>query len=236
MSKLPVLEAIADSALLLRFTPEISAANTARIVAVAEALRAAALPGVADIVPGYASVTVVLAEDTDSTLEALGARVSAVARAVRDAELPAGRLVALPVAYGGECGPDLDALATELGLPAEEIVRRHTAVDYTVAMVGFLPGFPYLVGLDATLESPRRATPRVRVPAGSVGIGGAQTGVYPVESPGGWQLIGRTAARLFEPDACEPSLLRPADRVQFRAVPECELARTPVVIDGEVLR
>lgn len=133
--------------------------------------------------------------------------------------------VAIPVCYGGEHGPDLAAVAGHARLAPGEVVRRHTAAEYTVAMLGFAPGFPYLLGLDAALHVPRRADPRTRVPAGSVAIGGAQTGIYPRELPGGWNLIGRTPQVLFDPERDPPCLLAPGDRVRFRAIDAEEFAR-----------
>jgi KipI family sensor histidine kinase inhibitor len=142
-----------------------------------------------------------------------------------DDEAPAmARLVEIPVCYGGDFGPDLDALADHARLGAEEVVERHAGAMYTVAMLGFAPGFPYLFGLDPALHMPRRASPRTRVPAGSVAIGGAQTGIYPSELPGGWQLIGRTPLVLFDADRDPPSLLMPGDRVRFVAIDAAALA------------
>ena len=142
--------------------------------------------------------------------------------APRDAEA-----IEIPVCYGGEFGPDLDAVATHCGLEPAEVSARHAAGDYRVAMLGFMPGFAYLLGLDESLHMPRRASPRTRVPAGSVAIGGAQTGIYPRELPGGWQLIGRTPLTLFDPSQAEPALLRPGQRVRFRAIDAAAFARWP---------
>ncbi len=134
---------------------------------------------------------------------------------------PPGRLHEVPVVYGGEDGPDLAALAAERGLAPGDVVRLHAATEYTAFMLGFTPGFAYLGLLPEALESPRHATPRVRVPAGSVALAGRQTGVYPVASPGGWQIVGRTSRRLFDPFREEPALVAPGDRVRF--VPVAEL-------------
>lgn len=134
------------------------------------------------------------------------------------------RRVEIPVCYGGECGPDIDAVAEYARLSRDEVAARHAAAEYTVAMLGFAPGFPYLLGLDAALQMPRRATPRTRVPPGSVAIGGAQTGIYPRELPGGWHLIGRTPLVLFDPQREPPCLLAPGDRVRFRPIRAQELA------------
>jgi KipI family sensor histidine kinase inhibitor len=122
------------------------------------------------------------------------------------------------VAYGGEYGPDLDDVARHTGLTPGEVVARHASAQYIVACMGFAPGWAYLLGLPPELEIPRLPNPRTRVPAGSVGIGGAQTGIYPLETPGGWRLIGRTPLRMFDPGRAEPSLLRPGDRVLFQPI------------------
>ncbi|MGQ8873774.1 5-oxoprolinase subunit PxpB [Paenibacillus sp. TSA_86.1] len=128
------------------------------------------------------------------------------------------RVVTIPVCYGGEFGPDLVHVAHEHGLTIEEVIAIHSSVDYLVHMIGFAPGFPYLGGLPEQIATPRRATPRLRVEAGTVGIGGTQTGVYPVSTPGGWQCIGRTPLRLFDPEANPPSLLEAGDIVRFQPI------------------
>lgn len=208
------IERLADDAWLLRFPPAPDA--NARAHALAARLRAEAPAWLRDLVPAYDSLgaffdpAVVSPDDVRAWL--LAHRDDAPPTAAT------ARIVEIPVLYGGECGIDLDAAAAELGLTSEALVERHAAPLYTVAMIGFAPGFPYLAGLDPALALPRRATPRSRVPAGSVGIGGAQTGIYPRESPGGWHLLGRTPLRLFDPARASPSLLAPGDRVRFVAI------------------
>jgi KipI family sensor histidine kinase inhibitor len=123
--------------------------------------------------------------------------------------------VDVPVHYGGEYGPDLKTVADHTGLSVKEVVERHAGGHYVVFFLGFQPGFAYMGGLEDALHTPRRSEPRLEVPAGSVGIGGAQTGIYPATSPGGWQLIGRTALKLFDPSRNPPTLLQPGDRVRF---------------------
>ena len=132
-----------------------------------------------------------------------------------DAAQHAGRDIDIPVIYGGDDGPDLEAVARHTGLAAADVAARHAAGRYVVFFLGFQPGFAYLGGLDAALHTPRRREPRLAVPSGSVGIGGEQTGIYPSRSPGGWQLIGRTALALFDPARNPPTLLLPGDRVRF---------------------
>lgn len=127
----------------------------------------------------------------------------------------ADRIVHIPLCYGGEYGPDLSGLAFYHGLSEAEVIDLHTSRDYPVYMIGFAPGFPYLGGLDERLATPRRSVPRIQIPAGSVAIGGAQTGIYPLMTPGGWHVIGRTPLALFRPDADPPSLLQAGDIVRF---------------------
>ena len=172
------------------------------------AVRAASLPGVVEVVPGYRTLLVTTTRPSDlaAVREALPALDLPVLEQVR------ARVVDVPVVYDGE---DLPAVAALTGLSEEEVVRRHTAVEYLVAFLGFAPGFPYLVGLDPSLHVPRRETPRTRVPAGSVGLAGEQTGIYPQPTPGGWQLIGRTDTVLFDVGHDPPALLAAGDRLRF---------------------
>lgn len=221
------IEQLAEDALLLRFGNGIDIATNARVHAAAGALRAAKLPGLIDIAPAYATLLVRF----DPFAYSVGKLCDALSRALRadnsESATASGtsREIIIPVCYGGEHGPDLEAVAAHARLAPDEIVRRHTAAEYTVAMLGFAPGFPYLLGLDAALRVPRRVDPRTRVPAGSVAIGGAQTGIYPRELPGGWNLIGRTPLVLFDPERNPPCLLAPGDHVGFRAIDTEEFVR-----------
>jgi KipI family sensor histidine kinase inhibitor len=128
------------------------------------------------------------------------------------------RVVEIPVHYGGTSGPDLETLASDCGLSCAELIRRHSNADYEVLCLGFLPGFAYLGGLDPQLHTPRKSTPAARISAGSVAIGGSSTGIYPVASPGGWHIIGRTHSVLFAPDRDNPCLLQPGDRIRFTVI------------------
>lgn len=218
------IEPLGETALLLRFGEGLDPAINARVHAAAFALRTAHLPGLVDIAPAYA--TLALHYDPAAWLDANGrhpwrnfeAAVRAVLTAPPAQETVEPRIVEIPVCYGDDYGPDLDALASHAKLATSGVIARHTAATYTVAMLGFAPGFPYLLGLDPALHMPRRASPRTRVPAGSVAVGGAQTGIYPSELPGGWHLIGRTPAALFDARRDPPSLLMPGDRVRFVAI------------------
>lgn len=192
---------VGDCALLAVFEQRISPEIGAAVAALNSHLLAADIPGVVETVPAFASLMVTydpLVTDYD--------RVAAAVRKLADAadgncEAGAGKLVTIPVCYGGELGPDLPFVAQHAGLTEEEVIARHAGRDYRIYMLGFLPGFPYLGGLDEQLFTPRLDTPRTAIPAGSVGIGGEQTGIYPIASPGGWQLIGRTPLKLFDPAA-----------------------------------
>jgi inhibitor of KinA len=135
------------------------------------------------------------------------------------------RIVEIPVCYGGEFGPDLEEVAERNGLTAEEVIDIHSNGEYIVYMIGFAPGFPYIGGMSDKIAAPRRKNPRLKIPAGSVGIAGKQTGVYPIETPGGWQLIGRTPRKLFLPDGETPSLLQAGDQIKFVPISEDEFQK-----------
>jgi len=210
---------IGDLAVRVAFGAQISPHINDQVRRFCHRLQTEPIWGVTEWVPGYATVTVSYqpwAIGYDQLCGALAERI----RAGEDAPLPARRRVAIPVCYGGEWGPDLDEVATLHGLTGAQVIERHTAPLYRVYFLGFLPGFPYLGGLDPSLATPRRATPRASVPAGAVGIAGAQTGVYPLETPGGWQIIGRTPLRLYDPDRQPPALLAAGDHVQFVPITE----------------
>ncbi|MEQ1511396.1 MAG: 5-oxoprolinase subunit PxpB [Lysobacteraceae bacterium] len=220
----PRFEALADDAWLIHLGAIPDAATNAHVHAIVARIRAAAPSWLRDIVPAYTSIGVFF----DSNIGADTARDWLRSQCLADIETttaPSSRIVEIPVCYGGAHGEDLDAAATALGIAATELIARHLTALYTVAMIGFAPGFPYLSGLDPMLALPRLATPRTRVPAGSVAIGGVQTGIYPRESPGGWRLLGRTPLRLFDAQRTPPSLLAPGDRVRFVAIDANTFAR-----------
>jgi KipI family sensor histidine kinase inhibitor len=207
----PRLAPLGDSALLIVFGDRIDPALNRRALALAKAL--ADLPGVTDRVPAYAS----LALHYDPCVWSHDGLVEAVTPYLADEGGAAleDRRLRIPVCYGGEHGPDLDAVARHCGLAPDEVIARHSGGEYLVYFLGFTPGFAYLGGLDPALATPRRGAPRSSVPAGAVGIAGEQTGIYPQASPGGWRLIGRTPLRLFDPLREPPCVLAPGDRLRF---------------------
>ncbi len=211
-----------DGALVVEFGHAIDPEINARVLALDAAL-VAALAGAIETVPTYRSL---LVQYDPLALPAadLIARIRALA-ATPPPALPRGRRVTLPVAFGGGFGSDFGELAGRLGLDAEGILRLLTGAEFRVYMIGFAPGFAYLGGLPECLHIPRRASPRAKVPAGSVGIGGVQAAVFSVESPSGWHLLGRTPLRPFDLRRADPFLFRAGDRVRFRAIDAEEFAR-----------
>lgn len=204
-----------DTLLMAEYEPAIDPAVNARVVALADALRKRGVDGVRDVVPGYCSLGVHF-DPLRTDLLALERAVLADARAVDvSGALLRRPTIEIPVHYGGPEGPDLDEVARFAGCSARDVIELHAATPYRVYMLGFVPGFAYLGGVPAVIAAPRHRVPRERVPAGSVGIAGQQTGVYPIETPGGWQLIGRTTAVMFDPSRAPASLLAPGDTVRF---------------------
>jgi KipI family sensor histidine kinase inhibitor len=201
-----------DSALLLELEGVIDPAVNARVIGIAAAIAGKGLTGVRDVIPTYRSVAVHF-----DPLAADHAVLTEVMREAADAAPAAreGAVVEVPVSYGGEDGPDLPDVAAFAGLSVQHVIERHSSMEYRVFMLGFLPGFAYMGSVDDTIAAPRKATPRTRVPAGSVGIAGRQTGIYPRQSPGGWQLIGRTSLPVFDPSRDPASIFAPGDRVRF---------------------
>jgi len=201
-----------DSAILLELEPVIDPTVNAQAIAIATAVRDQRLAGVRDVIPTYRSVAVhfdPLTCDVDSLRHTMREAAASPRRST------SGSLVEVPVAYGGDNGPDLDEVAAFAKLSARTVIDRHCGPEYRVFMLGFLPGFAYMGIVDESIAAPRKATPRTRIPAGSVGIAGRQTGVYPRPSPGGWQLIGRTSLQVFDPNREPASLFRAGDRVKF---------------------
>ncbi len=205
---------LGDSALLIRLGDGIDLATNLRVHALDARLRRVSLHGILETVPAYATLLVHY-DPLIVTAEQLTGTLRSEMAGVYEGLDRKPRLIEVPVRYGGENGPDLSFVASYHRSTPYEIVRLHVSHEYTVFMMGFTPGFPYMGKLDDALATPRLETPRTRVPAGSVSIAGAQTGIYPIESPGGWQLIGRTSLPLFDLSAQEPFLFAPGDSVRF---------------------
>lgn len=218
----PKILPLGDAAVVLQLSPQIDDDINRQVLALERALYAAGIPGVIATVPAYASLTVhydPVQTDFQTLRDGLLQRLSAPGEVI----LQEGKTVEVPVIYGGERGADLESVARHCRLPVDEVIRRHAATDYRVHFIGFLPGFPYLGGMHPSLATPRLSTPRAIVKAGSVGIAGAQTGIYPLDSPGGWRIIGWTPLKLFNSFADPPALLAPGDRVRFVPVSPQEL-------------
>lgn len=205
-----------DCAATVQIGQVISEQVNGAVVRALEAIRRAAIPGVRELVPSYAAICIHYDPEMLSwqTLQDALRQVS-LEEPAGETEKP-GREICIPVCYGGAFGPDLPFVAAHSGLSEEEVVRRHSGGSYLVYMLGFLPGFAYLGGMDECIACPRLETPRTRIPAGAVGIAGGQTGIYPLASPGGWQLIGRTPLRMFRMEAGQGVFaLSAGDRVRF---------------------
>ena len=225
---------LGDSAVIVRMRERFDDApeQTDTVLRAFQQLQNAAIPGVIELAPAYTSVTVffnpvTVAKATETSGEVFDWLVTRIRAAVaagadrvkhRAATQRRVRLVEIPVCYDREFALDIDDVARRAAISPDEVIRLHSAAEYRVACIGFVPGFPFLAGLPKELATPRRDVPRKQIPPGSVGIGGAQTGIYPLRSPGGWNLIGRTPLRLFDPQKNPPALLRAGERVRFHKI------------------
>ncbi|WP_456366770.1 5-oxoprolinase subunit PxpB [Thermococcus sp.] len=215
----PEIKPVGDSALLVSFGEVIDDEVNSRVHAIARAMEKADFEWLVETVPAYSSLLVIYDPLKVSYAEveaSIGPLLNAEGRAFE------GRLVEIPVVYGSSYGPDIEFVANYNGLNVDSVIEIHSRPVYRVYFIGFLPGFAYLGGIDERIATPRLEKPRLKVPAGSVGIAGRQTGIYPLESPGGWRLIGRTPLRLFDPKREKPTLLQPGDRVKFVPIEESE--------------
>ena len=207
-----------DQAVTVEWGSTIDEHINRQVHAFARKVEALSHPAITEVVPTYRSATVHYRPEVFSYEELKQLLLSLAQGSAEEAEeLP---VVEIPVCYGGEYGPDLEEVAQHCSLTPEEVIARHTAPTYRIYMLGFTPGFPYLGGMDPSIAAPRRKEPRIHIPAGSVGIAGEQTGVYPIVSPGGWQLIGRTPLRLFDPQREQPILLSAGAGIRFVPIDE----------------
>ncbi len=227
----PIMRSLGDTCLLVDFGQGVDLEINRRAVAFARRLRDAALPGIEDIVPSFTTVGLHFRPEAVATpagltpLAAVEAAARALLQASEAAPLAQPRVVEIPVCYGAQWGPDLDEVAARARVTPERIVRLHTDALRSVFMVGFAPGHPYMGLWGEAFDLPRRSTPRLRVPAGTVGVANRQCVIYPFELPSGWNLIGRTPLRMFDPAASSPCLLAPGDQVRFVAVSREEFLR-----------
>ena len=222
----PRLRDAGDSMLLLEFDPVVDVTVNARAIGTAAAVRARSLPGVRDVRATLRSVAV----DYDPLVIDRDELAGVLMGAAEDAVPRQGRELQIPVVYGGDGGPDLTEVASRSAMREADVVAAHADRWYHAFMIGFVPGFPYLGPVSDRIDAPRRATPRLRVPAGAVGIAGRQTGIYPRTSPGGWALVGRTNVRLFDPGRTPAALVEPGDRVRFVPVEHLEFSDEPTVV------
>jgi inhibitor of KinA len=218
----PTFRIMGDRALLVEVGDEINPLVNRKVRELFLKLDGEAVKGVKDLVPCYRSVMVVY-DPLEISLSSLREKVIRLSREAKESPLPEPKILEVPVVYGGRFGPDLQWVASFHGIPVEEVVRYHTQPFYHVYMIGFTPGFPYLGEVPKAIETPRRETPRTLVPRGSVAIAQKQTGIYTVQSPGGWHILGWTPLKLFDAGNRPPTPLELGDLVKFFSVPEEEI-------------
>lgn len=208
------IKAVGDRGVLLELGETIDEAVNCRVMELNRKINASYIEGITETVPAFCSVLVCY-DPLITDYDLLSSRLEELSKTVSFRKKSAGRIVEIPVCYGGDLGPDLSFVAEHAGRKEQEVIRIHSGRDYRIYMLGFLPGFPYLGGLDKRIHTPRLTSPRTKIPAGSVGIGGEQTGIYPMESPGGWRLIGRTPCQLFDVKRAEKPLYEAGDTIRF---------------------
>jgi KipI family sensor histidine kinase inhibitor len=223
MNQYPRLLPLGDRALCVELGDSISEDTNRRVHSLAREIGKLGARGVLDVVPTYRSL-VVYYDPLVIPYADLTSRIGELEVSLGEGAIAARRLVEIPTLYGGEFGPDLGEVAEHNGISEAAVIEIHSSADYPIYMMGFLPGFPYLGGMSEKIATPRLKTPRSAIPAGSVAIAERQTGIYPVESPGGWRIIGRTPISLFDPDRQPPVVIEPGDYLRFVQVDESEYA------------
>jgi KipI family sensor histidine kinase inhibitor len=220
-----------DSSILIQFGNSIDPEINGKIAATVQLMREQHIEGVVDIIPAFCSLLI----NYDPRVISYD-RMKTRMEQILSMEIAAGtrkkKVYQIPVCYGGSFGPDLDNIAEHAGLTPQEVIDIHTSTDYLIYMLGFLPGFTYLGGLDERIHTPRLSNPRIRIPAGSVGIGGSQTGIYPMDSPGGWQLMGMTPVKTYDPNREVPILVEAGDYIRFVPVDEAEYERIKAEVEA----
>lgn len=220
----PLFRPVGDRGLLVEYGDSIAPETNRKVRVMTLALLNERLTGVLEVIPAYRSLMMVYDPMTTSPV-VLQRAVELLEQRLDKLIIPPPSTVTIPVLYGGNYGPDIEFVATTHGLAVEDVVRIHSGTTYQIYLIGFTPGFPFLGGLPEILHTPRLETPRPVVPAGSVGIANNQTGVYPIECPGGWRLIGRTPLRLFDPNRVDPFLYQTGDLIKFSPISEKEYRR-----------
>lgn len=211
------ISAFGDTGLRIQFGDHISKDINQQIRSFCILLEKEGIPGVIEWVPTYTAITVVYDPYT-IFYSALVTQMEKLQNRLSDMELPPAEIMHVPVCYGGEMGPDLAAVARLHNLDESQVISTHSSGDYLIYMMGFIPGFAYLGGMSKEIATARLENPRAAIPAGSVGIAGEQTGIYPLESPGGWQIIGRTPIKLYDPNSSSPILLRAGNYIRFKPI------------------
>jgi inhibitor of KinA len=217
--------AAGDSAILVEVPASIDPVTNARVVALGQGVRERCGSTIRDVVVGYCSLTVYFDPLTVAPAR-LEAELRRLAQHLPETPPVEGAMLDVPVCYGGELGPDLADVAAIAGCTEDEVISLHSRQEYRVYVVGFVPGFPYMAPVDPRIALPRKTTPRMKVPAGSVAIAAGQTGIYPSETPGGWHLIGRTAVKPYDPSRAVPFLFKPGDRVRFHPIDRAAFDRS----------
>lgn len=215
------LRSMGDRGLLLEFGKTIHPEINGRVRRMALALQSRPIDGIVEVIPAYTTL-LIRYDPLTLPLAALEKHLHQIVEVLQGLPLPEPKLTHIPVVYGGPYGPDLEFVAQYHRLTPEEVIRLHCSRPYLIYMIGFMPGYPYMGELPEALVTPRLKTPRLSVPKGSVAIAQRQTGIYSMESPGGWQIIGRTPIELFDPHRDPPALLRMGDQVQFYPITEKE--------------
>ncbi len=208
---------VGDCAVSVEFGQEISLKINHKVMALKMVLEREPIRGIVELIPTYCSLLIQY-DPMDLRYGPLRDKLENLATQLNEVELPPKQVVEIPVAYGGEYGPDLGEVAKASNLSEEEVIRLHSEPEYPIYMLGFVAGFPYLGGMNKAIATPRKQSPRLKIEAGSVGIAGEQTGIYSVESPGGWQIIGRTPLKLYDVNRNEPVLLKAGQYIKFKPI------------------
>lgn len=219
-----------DSSILVEFGKEISPEINRKITATVQLMREQHIEGVVDVIPAFCSLLINY-DPRVTSYDEIKERMQCLVKVDAFLDEERRRIFEIPVCYGGEYGPDIANIAEHAGLSEEEVIKIHSSRDYLIYMLGFLPGFCYLGGLDERIHTPRLANPRIKINAGSVGIGGSQTGIYPLDSPGGWQLMGMTPVKTYDPGREVPILVEAGDYIRFKPIDEAEFKRIKELVE-----